>query len=120
MSTYLNVSLGGLIDYSGITLDPQPTYKAFAFEIVDWRSVVQWMHKFWFIPHLVGLLYIGVIFGLRAYLRDKKALRSDKALALWNAGLGLFSAIGFARIAPQFFEELVYEESGVHSAICYG
>jgi len=116
---YLSLTKDGFLDYGNIKLDENSTWSPYNFEVVDWQETVRWMHRDWWVPHVTGVMYIAVIFGLQAIMKDKKPFDLRRELFWWNAALGIFSIFGFFRIAPQFIQEM-FSSNGIYSAICYG
>ncbi len=95
--------------------DPPPS--AFYFEKIDAPYWVQLFKDHWYLPYIVGAVYITTIFSLQAWMKDRRAFELKYALFLWNAILGAFSIFGFVRMAPSLFTVLV-KGNGFYRSIC--
>lgn len=88
----------------------------FPFEEVDpyyWYSLCK---DNWQMPFYFGAVYIMVIYGIQAYLKNRQAFELRMPLFWWNLSLGVFSIFGFVRIFPGFLKAL--DQFGFYSSIC--
>lgn len=92
----------------------------FSFEELDhffWPKFIE-ANRIWAL--YAGVIYIVTIFGVQKWMRTRPAYQLRKPLFLWNAGLGIFSIMGFWRTIPG----LVYVlfggkvENGFYKSIC--
>jgi hypothetical protein len=113
----MKIKSDGYLDYTGFELDNPPKFSHFDFEQVDWKGFVFWAHKHWDYPLYAAVIYVALIFGIQAYMKNRKAFELKRELFLWNTALGIFSIIGFVRMAPEFFGEL-FKTNGLYSSIC--
>merc|ERR1712186_232853 len=58
-----------------------------------------------------GALYYPVIFGIRAFMRNREAFDLRMPLACWEAGLALFSLIGAMHVVPMLVEDGITKQS---------
>ncbi len=113
----MKINPDGSLDYTGFELENPPRYHPYEWEIVqDWKGWVGWTHTHWTIPLWTGLVYIVTIFGIQAAMKNREAFVLKRQLFLWNAALGLFSILGFIRMAPEFFG-MIYN-SGFYNSVC--
>jgi elongation of very long chain fatty acids protein 6 len=52
------------------------------------------------------LLYLPLIFGIKAFMKNREAFDLRWALVPWNIGLAVFSAMGFYYTVPEIFHNL--------------
>jgi len=64
----------------------------------------------------MNIVYVVVIFGGQAIMRDKEPFDLKWPLAFWNLLLSVFSWIGAFRVVPHFFILLYY--NGWHGMCC--
>lgn len=96
--------------------DP-PILTAYNFEKIDIPYWIQFGKDHWYLPFISGAVYITTIFGLQSWMKSRKPFDLNSSLFLWNAILGLFSIVGFARFAPSLFKVLM-QENGFYRSIC--
>jgi elongation of very long chain fatty acids protein 6 len=77
------------------------------------------MHENWWIPFSAGILYLGVIFALQEFMKERKALELKWPLFTWNMTIGLFSLAGFLRTAPELLH-ILQRRNGIHDSACIG
>lgn len=101
----------------GWVYDDSQTFESFQFERIDpfyWHKVID---DNWKLSYYAIFLYIITIFGLREYMRNRPAFELKGPLFVWNLSLGIFSVMGFARIAPGFIHTLS-QPNGLYNSIC--
>lgn len=77
----------------------------------DWMVANPWC------PIIAVTLYGIFIAAGKAYFNGRPAWNWRNSMALWNLGLALFSAIGFARTAPQLLHNLF--NYGMSDNLCF-
>jgi len=82
--------------------------------IVD---VVEFLESSWHVAFLIGVAYVGGIFYLQSFMRNRKPIELKKTLFVWNILIGIFSLIGFARTAPQLLS-IIRRPGGYYESIC--
>jgi hypothetical protein len=119
----LNVTEGYTFDYTYIGTDDPPRFENYDFEVFDWKDWGRYGTRNWHIPLVVGAFYLIAIFGLERYMRNRPAFSLKYPLFFWNLALGIFSIIGFIRVAPEFISILFQDKEGVvgglYKGICY-
>jgi len=99
---------GAGIEYREFTC-VYPALQSFYF---DWEKnydpvpVLSWMSERPWIPIVACLAYGAAILGGQAYFRTRDRWHWRTTLALWNAGLSLFSLVGLLRTLPQLVHNL--------------
>ncbi|CAL8111130.1 unnamed protein product [Orchesella dallaii] len=95
-----------------------PEYMSlFTWEDFNYDSWQAWMGKNWSVSVYLTVIYVGLIFAGRQWMKNREPYRLRGPLILWNLGLAIFSIVGFVRTFP----ELVYlmrEENGFHTSVC--
>lgn len=96
--------------------DMLPVYD---FEIKDWDFfvvtgdiMISRMHY----PVIMSIAYVVIIFGIKAYMKDKEPFGLRKLLALWSLLIGLFSIFGSLRTVPAIIR--VVQKNGLHYSMC--
>lgn len=84
---------------------------------LDLYKIHDWMQKNWTISFLFVVGYLLSLIALRGWMKEKGRFEMKRILVYWNLGLALFSAIGTARIAPEFFN-ILKQEDGYHKSVC--
>ena len=85
----------------------------FAFSLSSWEKnydpvpVLSWMSERPWIPIVACMLYGAAIVAGQAYFRSHDRWHWRTTLALWNAGLSLFSFVGLVRTLPQLVHNLM-------------
>lgn len=69
--------------------------------------VLHWVQANPTFPVIACALYLVLIFGGRAYMKNRQPCNVRKILAGWNLALSLFSWIGAFRTAPQLYFNLM-------------
>jgi len=92
-------------------------FESYSFEKIDYPLWKHYMALHWKLPIYVSVVYMIVIFGLQRFLKNRSPLNVQLPLALWNLGLGIFSILGFMRIAPELFKVLASPD-GFHRSVC--
>lgn len=99
------------------------TYCQPCFSTCRWESrydpvfVRDWMVGNPWCPILAVTLY-GILIGAgKAYFNGRPAWNWRNSMALWNLFLSVFSAIGFARTAPQLIHNLM--NYGMTENLCF-
>lgn len=72
-------------------------------ETYDRHAAESWFKDNTSILFQAMLIYLVFVFVARHLLKDKKGFRLHTPLAIWNACLAIFSAIGFCKMLPAFF-----------------
>lgn len=64
-------------------------------------------------------VYVASIFSIQYYMKQRKAFDLRVPLILWNAGLVLFSVIGFMKVTQEFLS--VVQKYGIvgRSTFCF-
>ena len=76
-----------------------------------------WVEENWgWLCLSVSVTYIGLVFQGKAWMEDRAPFHLRGPLALWSAGLAVFSIIGFARTAPELAATLA--AGGLEGAVC--
>ncbi|ODN05585.1 putative fatty acid elongation protein 3 [Orchesella cincta] len=94
-----------------------PVFTSSWWEKVDdpgWKTYMR-LHKN--IPFYAAIVYLVVIFGLKAYLKNRPAFELRKPLVVWNWTLGIFSMIGFYRMSQELVHVLSLP-NGFHKSVC--
>lgn len=77
---------------------------------------VQWFDKNWgLVFYMVGA-YMAVIFGLQAWMENRRAFDLRKQLFVWNVILAVFSLYGGLRSVHELV--YVYSNFGLYSTYC--
>lgn len=84
---------------------------------LDIYKTHDWMQKNWTISFVFVIGYLASLTLLKTWMKEKARFEMKKILVYWNLGLALFSAIGTARIAPEFFN-ILGEPDGYHKSVC--
>lgn len=113
----LSVTNSSTFDYSGVEIENPPKFIPFEFEVYDWKEWCRYLYINWHFCIIAGAIYIVTIFGLKALMANRKPFELKRELFLWNAGLGIFSILGFVRTAPEFFSVL-FGENGLYISMC--
>ncbi len=69
-----------------------------------------------FLPPVLCLVYLGVVYVGRRWMRYRKPYSLRRQLAVWNAALALFSIVGFTKLTPLLIRKLSNE--GFVSSVC--
>lgn len=89
----------------------------FKFEEVDPFYWYDFAMRYRRLALYAGAIYIITIHALERWMRDRPAFHLRLPLFLWNAGLGLFSILGFVRMFPGFLN-IVSKPDGFYNSIC--
>ncbi len=84
------------------------------FDIVRTR---QWMEDHLYLVPILCVLYLLIVFGARRWMQNKQPFILKRELPMWNAGLAVFSVIGFIKINHPVFRKILIEE-GFVTSIC--
>lgn len=95
--------------------DP-PQFTPFWFENFDRPWWLQFAKENGHLSIYCAILYILIIFGIQALMRNRPPFKLKKALFVWNLTLGIFSIFGFIRYVPEF--AVVLWQSGFHGSLC--
>ena len=80
------------------------------------KNNIAWMKSHWYYGFIISFFYVLVIFGLKLFMRNRKAYKLRKVLILWNAGLAIFSILGALRNLPEFM--YILTEKGLEYSTC--
>ncbi|GMR45564.1 hypothetical protein PMAYCL1PPCAC_15759 [Pristionchus mayeri] len=69
----------------------------------DGKKFTSWMQANWAHSLSVSAAYVIVIFAGRKLMESRKPFSLDTPLFVWNAGLAIFSILGFLRVTPEWF-----------------
>jgi hypothetical protein len=94
-----------------------PWFEPYSFEKIDYPLWKHFMSVNWKFPIYASAVYVIVIFSLQFFMRNRQPLKLQTPLFLWNLGLGVFSIMGFVRIAPELFQVLA-SPNGFHRSVC--
>lgn len=76
----------------------------------------QWMAENWITAFYWSLGYLLVIFGLKAWMRNRAPFNLRRLLQLWNVALATFSIMGTIRVWPEM--AYIFKSHGFISTIC--
>lgn len=97
-----------------------PSTKPLFFDIENqWNyggPVTLWARSNFIIPVVLVVLYVAVIFGIKAYMKDRKFFDMRVPQMYWNSLLAIFSICGAIRLLPFMLAFLYYE--GQVAALC--
>jgi hypothetical protein len=114
LTSSIGVTAVNLTAYSRIKMD---TSSAFEFEKVDPLEKFRFVNEH---PHYAvyaSVLYLIGIVALERFMKEKEPIKLKWSFAAWNAGIGIFSIVGFARVFPSFCTEFV-KPGGFYRSIC--
>lgn len=102
-----------------VPVDKNPSYMTLTsyekdFDLTYWRKV---FGEYWIISAYAAALYVVLVFGGRAYMKNRPAFKLNGLLTVWNVGLAIMSIYAFSRVAPEFFRVLL-GKNGFHNSIC--
>lgn len=97
-------------------LEEPPQFLPYWFEDFDRKWWLKFSRESWYLSVTASMVYIVLIFGIQAFMKNRPALKLKKALFVWNATLGIFSIIGFIRFIPEAVS--VVMNSGIHGSLC--
>lgn len=63
-------------------------------------------HTTWIISIWVSILYVTLVFVGQRVMAQRKAFVLRKPLIAWNAGMAVFSFLGFIRVSPELFRTI--------------
>ena len=66
----------------------------------EWEKAHEWLRGHWHLSVYCSAVYVALVFLGKRWMRDKPAYSLRRPLAMWNAGLALFSLLGFLTIGP--------------------
>uniref|UniRef100_A0A6G1SEW5 Elongation of very long chain fatty acids protein n=1 Tax=Aceria tosichella TaxID=561515 RepID=A0A6G1SEW5_9ACAR len=104
---------------AGANVPLGPSYSlTFSFEEnFDVAGSVKWFNENLHIPFILGFgVYLSVLYFGQKIMANRDPIKARTVLILWNIGLAIFSIMGFARVAPEFFYTL--NKFGFHHTIC--
>jgi len=91
--------------------------KGYEFEkAVDYTAVHQWYQTNWNLSVYLAILYVILVFGGQAYMKDKPRYTLQKPLICWNILLASFSIFGTIRIWSVMFD--LYNLHGFKGTVC--
>jgi len=82
----------------------------------DWRSACDFMKDHLEIPIILSMVYLVVIFGGRALMREREAFDLTNLLGYWNVLLALFSVTGAYYVVPPIVFNVM--DKGVTADMC--
>ena len=93
------------------------TTKGYAFEkAVDYTAVHQWYQQHWDWSVWFAVIYVILVFGGQAYMKDRPRYTLQKPLICWNIMLAGFSIFGTVRIWSVMFD--LYKLHGFKGTVC--
>ncbi|OXA50001.1 elongation of very long chain fatty acids protein 6 [Folsomia candida] len=107
----------GWVDYRREKLAPPSSYEPFWWENFDWQTWGEVGNRNKHYPVIISGVYIAIIFGLRAFMRNRKPFVLKRELVVWNGALGLFSILGVIRVLPDLWGK-INRPNGLHYALC--
>jgi len=75
-----------------------------------------WARSNYYIPAMLVILYVIVIFGIKAYMKDRPFIDMRVPQMYWNSLLAIFSICGAIRMLPFMLAFLYYQ--GTTAALC--
>jgi hypothetical protein len=93
------------------------SFEAYDFEKIDYPGWKHFMAVNWKLPIYISAVYVIVIFSIQSYMKNRQPLKLKTPLFLWNLSLGIFSILGFIRIAQELFHVLT-SPNGFHRSLC--
>ena len=82
----------------------------------DLQSAQPWLASYGYISIAVSVVYLILTFVGRRWMSSRPAFNLRRPLVMWNAGLAVFSILGFLTISPSLAKNLV--ENGFSSSVC--
>jgi len=92
--------------------------KPFEFELGDMNKHVDWFEVNYYRILGFGALYFAFVMGGQRFMKNRPPFDLKPALAVWNLCLGIFSAIGFARLFPDFADIWWSSDDGPYQYVC--
>ena len=83
---------------------------------VDYTAVHHWFQDNWWYSIAIAAVYVVLVFGGQAYMKNRERYTLQKPLIVWNLLLAGFSIFGCIRIWQVCFE--LYWRHGVKGTIC--
>lgn len=114
------VSSVNFSSFSHLTIVPitNPKFLTVApFEYINLPWWKQWFHSNWQLSVYFSLAYVIIIFGLQAFMQNRKPFQLRIPLAIWSATLAIFSIAATIRTLPELLDTL-YKPNGLHRSIC--
>jgi len=94
-----------------------PKYVPFFFEVADlvwWQNV---MIDYWEFPFVVSIVYLTVIFGIQAFMRNRQPFKLREVLITWNLVMAFLNLFGFIR-QYQELVSILGKPDGFHRSLC--
>lgn len=76
------------------------------------------MNQYWSTGYYWCAAYVLIVFGLKQWMKDRKAFELRRQLQLWNILLAIFSILGTIRVWPEMFH--TYRYFGFEQTVCRG
>jgi len=83
---------------------------------VDYTAVHHWFQDNWWYSIAIAAVYVVLVFGGQAYMKNRERYTLQKPLIVWNLLLAGFSIFGCIRVWQVCFE--LYWRHGVKGTIC--
>jgi len=97
--------------------DKLPTFQFEYWSAYDFFDLANWMGANMWLPISLAIVYLLSIFGIQAYLKERKTIfKLKNSMAAWNLLLAIFSFVGSVRCVPMLFR--VLNKVGVHGLMC--
>lgn len=79
-------------------------------------SKKDWMQRNWQLSFLYAFIYIVLVFGGKAFMRNREKFDLRRGLIAWNFVLAAFSILGTIRVWPEFIHTL--RTYGFEHSVC--
>jgi len=100
-----------------ITADNLTWSKAYEFEeSLDYTAIHIWFQDNWWISVVIAAVYVCLVFGGQAYMKNRERYTLQKALIVWNICIAIFSIIGTVRVWQVWLE--MGWRHGIKGTIC--
>lgn len=94
-----------------------PKHLPFFFEVADliwWQNL---MLDYWKFPFYVATVYLTLVFGIQAWMKDREPFELRKTLILWNLSMGILNLVGFVRQFQELYP-ILNKPGGFHRSLC--
>ena len=83
------------------------------FDTTKWVKI---MHENWSISFYFCAVYLVLVYGLRAWMKNRERFELRGLLVVWNLALAIFSIVGAMRSYPDLADTL--QQVGFRSSVC--
>ncbi|CAL8097183.1 unnamed protein product [Orchesella dallaii] len=94
-----------------------PKHYPFFFENVNmvwWQNM---MIEYWKFPFVICAIYLSIVFGIQAFMKNREAYKLRRVLIIWNLTMAAINLMGFLRQAPELYE-ILNKPDGIHRSLC--